>query len=84
MSSGVEVRPVVVAAGEAVRGWVGHFLVAVQPGLDNVMEELLGPEEACVALAADESFLFGDAFWNGVCVEFIGFADAFIEGFGEF
>ncbi len=53
----VEVVPVVVAPGEAAGGRVGHLLVALEPCVDHVVEELLCPQQAGIAMAADESLL---------------------------
>ena len=79
----MEVLPVVVPAGEAARGWVRNFDVALLPCFDDVVEKLFRPEQPRVALTADEGLVFGNIFRDDVVVELVGLADAFIEGLRE-
>ena len=61
-------------------GWVS---TALKPFIDDITEELFGPEQAGVALAADQAFVRRDAFGDDCLVEGIALGDALGEGFIE-
>lgn len=81
--AGEEVVPVVIAALEACGGGGGAVAVSFEPVGDDVVVELLGPEEAGVALATDEAVVSGDVGGDDVGVEAVGVGDAFVEGLIE-
>ncbi len=62
--AGEEVLPVGVAAVEALRAAAAGRRVALQPVLDDVVVELLGPEQAGIALAEDQALLGGRCSWG--------------------
>ncbi len=76
--------PVVVASGKPTCGRNRQLLVACEPVLHCVIEELFRPDKAGIALAADQFLFFGNAPWNDALIEFVGLPDASLHGLVEF
>ena len=81
--AGEEVPPVGVAPVLAGGGRGGLVGVAVEPVIDDELEELFGPEQTGVTLAGDHEILVGAAFGEDVRVEGFALGDAGGHGLVE-
>ena len=81
--AGEEVAPVGIAAAQAVLRRFRPVAIALEPVFDDVVVELLGPQKAGVALAADQVFLGREGLGDDVVVELVALGDPLGEGFVE-
>eukprot|EP00053_Salpingoeca_punica_P018048 m.175423 g.175423 ORF g.175423 m.175423 type:complete len:782 (+) comp17347_c0_seq5:171-2516(+) len=78
-----EVHPVGVAAAEPLARRRRLVTVALEPVADDVVVELLGPEEACEGLALHQALVWGQLERHDLRVKVVSLFHALLEGLVE-